>query len=246
MKHNSCPATCSSLRRNGPCTHFAQQLFHNNGVGNPFPAWSIDSTYHLAIWIPGTMLPWEVLLPKDSVSHASPTKAPMFTHSSSYTSGTVSNCGVLHQQDPTPYITYCFKWALTTATSANPGQHMLNELVSLGYYPTEQNWVLVDISTGSLTHKSCVADIPVGNRTSKSYIVGSVQCASLAKKILAVIKLHGASGWLGFWEDLVSSKRPRIERSDEVPVWPSADSGVGSEYGDAAPAYMPPSGYEYR
>ncbi|KAF8414723.1 hypothetical protein EV426DRAFT_630623 [Tirmania nivea] len=185
-----------------PCSHFAKILFHTKGVKSPILTQNkINPTYHLAIWIPGTMLPWEVLLPT-----ANP--------------------------DPTSYITYAFKAALTAATSTGHGQHTLNELLSLGYYPTGQNWMLIDFLTGSQIHKSCVPDLRVPEAGTSTYIVGSAQCGPLTKKILAVIKEHGAPGWPGFWEDLVSTQKLRAWHVEKSPIWTPASSASSSEHGD--------------
>ncbi|KAF8424278.1 hypothetical protein EV426DRAFT_90949 [Tirmania nivea] len=170
-----CPKGCAAGVPPAPCPHFAQQLFHTEGVNYHCFA---PHTYHLAIWIPGTTLPWDVLLPSKN-------------------------------SDLTSYITYAIKAALTAATSNDAEQHTLNELKSLGYYPTDQNWMLIDFHTGNQIHNICVSDIPMSATTS-TYIVCSVQCAPLVKKMLAVIKEHGAPGWPGFWEDLVSTQKQRV------------------------------------
>jgi len=140
---------------------------------------------------------------------------------------------VLHPQDPTGYIKFAFKCVLTAATGADSGQHTLNDLLSLGYYPTEQNWMLIDFKTGSQIHKSCVPDLKIRGGESCTYIVGSVQCAPLSKQILGAIKQFGAPQWPSFWEDLVFTKKPRVEQSGKdklLPVWTPATSEASLKY----------------
>ncbi|KAF8424279.1 hypothetical protein EV426DRAFT_599182 [Tirmania nivea] len=199
VNRRGCPQ-CSTRTSDStcvPCSRSTQKLFHTMGVHNPgvYP-----NMYHLAIWIPGTTLPWDVLLQ------------------------------VRNSHDLTSYIPYAFKSALTAATSTNSEQHMSNKLLSLGFYPTEENWMLIDFHTGSQIHKSCISDLQISEGSSCTYIVGSVQCAPLVKKMLAVIKEHGAPGWTGFWDDLVSTQTPRAEHVEEVPVWTPATSVASSEY----------------
>jgi len=76
-----CPQRCNRLvdstAPGSSCSHYAERLFHTKGVHNPTAG--IYSNYHLAIWIPGTTLPWDVLLPEKYLvsgeRHANPTKA---------------------------------------------------------------------------------------------------------------------------------------------------------------------------
>lgn len=95
--------------------------------------------------------------------------------------------------------------------------------------------MLIDFATGSQIHKSSVPDLRINGGATRTFMVGSVQCAPLAKKISAAIKQYGAPQWPSFWEALVSTQKPRAEHSGndkEVPVWTPATSVASSEYGD--------------
>lgn len=95
--------------------------------------------------------------------------------------------------------------------------------------------MLIDFNTGSQIHKSHVPGLLASRKETYNYIVGSMQCTFLAREMLEVIRQHGAPGWLGFWEDLVSMQKPRVGytgNNGKEPVWTPATSVAGSEYGD--------------
>lgn len=113
--------------------------------------------------------------------------------------------------------------------SENGGKSL--PVATLGYYPSAQNWMLVDCTTGMLIHSILVRDIKLPPQGTKTYIVIPIQHSTLAKSMLDALRKDGATGWEEFWSALLDTTS---DNSD-------TESSIGSPFQSAAPSV---SGYD--
>ena len=76
-------------------------------------------------------------------------------------------------------------------------------VAELGYYPTGNNWILVDFNSSPFifVHTTDVKYMTFGVRETMTYMVLPTQYGELVPAMKEALETEGSLGWKKYWQD---------------------------------------------